>query len=484
MKGEKSGHLSHDVATLLIDAMAEGVFTLDKEGRITLWNRSMERISGYLAGEVLGKTCRVLGFNRCLQRQCPDNVNDCGIYAQGAVDGKECALRHRDGYDVPVMKSARVVRDPEDQVVGVVETVTDLTVLKAAERQVREAAVRLEEKHGLANLVGGSPAMEAVKAAIRAAAASEVTVLVQGESGTGKELVAGAIHFNSARAQRPLVTVNCGALPETLLESELFGHVEGAFTGAVRARKGRFEEAEGGTVFLDEIGELTSPVQVKLLRVLQQREIQRLGESRSRPVDIRIIAATHRDLFGEVHKGRFREDLYYRIKVFPVRVPPLRERREDLAMLIAHFIALQRNRTGKAISGVDEAAYRAMLQHPWPGNVRELENAIEHAFVLRAEGEIHPSDLPLELRRPDFIPPRSVRDSRISDGARPRLTPSRLLEELAACGWNKAEASRRLGLSRTALWQFMKRHGIPLTPPPDRPTPLGGERSGNRPADG
>jgi PAS domain S-box-containing protein len=455
MAERDASHLPDGVASLLIEAMAEGVFTLDREGRIALWNRSMERISGFQAQEVLGRSCRVLGFDRCLRRQCPKGVEDCGIYVQGAVDGKECVLRHRDGHDVPVMKSARVVRDGEGGVVGVVETVTDLTGLRAAQHQAREAVRRLEELHGFSRLVGRSAAMQRVTAAIRAAAASEATVLIQGESGSGKELVAGAIHFHSRRAQRPLVTVNCSALPETLLESELFGHAAGAFTGASRPRTGRFEEAEGGTLFLDEIGEFSPAIQIKLLRVLQQREIQRLGESRSRPIDIRVIAATHRDLYREVLAGRFREDLYYRIKVFPIGVPPLRERREDIPLLAAHFVARLRAATGKAITGLDPQAAAALQRHPWPGNVRELENAMEHAFVLCAGGRIALQDLPPEVQRP-AAPAGGLRPSNQEADA------LRLREVLAACGWNKAEAARRLGLSRTAVWKRMKKLGIPL----------------------
>jgi PAS domain S-box-containing protein len=452
-------------ADLMIDAMAEGVFTLDEAGRITLWNPAMERITGFRTEEVLGRSCQVLNFNRCLRNECPNGMADCGIFAYGKVDAKECALRHRDGHDVPVLKNARVVRDPGGRLLGVVETVTDLTRLKAAERQAEAARRRLGERHRLANLVGKSAGMQEVFDAVQLAAASDATVLICGESGTGKELVAGAIHHHSRRSGRPFVAVNCSALPESLLESELFGHVAGAFTGASRSRVGRFEEAEGGTLFLDEIGDISPFIQVKLLRVLQEREIQRVGDSRRRKVDIRVIAATHRDLAVQVADGSFRQDLYYRVKVFPIRIPPLRERREDIPLLVDHFRAKFNRRTGKSVAALAPEALRALLAWPWRGNVRELENAIEHGFVLCRGPEIVPADLPVEIRTGSRAPDSAGVDGPPSRRGRSPLDREQLLGLLAACDWNKAEVGRRSGYSRTAVWKFMKRWGIPLAPP-------------------
>ncbi len=452
-------------ADLMIDAMAEGVFTLDAAGLITLWNTAMERITGYRAEEVIGRSCRVLNFTRCLRKECPEGMADCGIFEYGKVDAKECALRHRDGHDVPVVKNARVVRDPSGRLLGVVETVTDLTRLKSVERQVEAARRRLGERHRFANLIGKSAAMQTVFDAVQQAAASDATVLVAGESGTGKELVAGAIHHHGRRAERPFVTVNCSALSESLLESELFGHVEGAFTGAIRSRVGRFEEADGGTLFLDEIGDISPFIQVKLLRVLQEREIERVGDSRRRKVDIRVIAATHADLARQVEAGSFRQDLYYRIKVFPIRLPPLRERREDIPLLIRHFLDKFNRQTGKAVESVALEAMRALMAWRWRGNVRELENAIEHGFVLCRGPRIELADLPVEIRAEPRVP-----DDVVTDGAlcarRTALDRQGLIDLLAACGWNKAEVGRRTGYSRTAIWKFMKRWGIPLEPPP------------------
>ncbi|MDD5205705.1 MAG: sigma 54-interacting transcriptional regulator [Desulfobacterales bacterium] len=458
---EKKQILDGPFAELLLQSMAEGVFTLNRRGEITTWNPSMERITGYRANEVLGKACSILSFNRCITRSCPSGFLDCGIFRKGTGTPKECSLRHKDGHDVPVVKNARVIKSSDGEAMGVVETLMDLTELKKARQLAEEAARRLGEKHRFENMVGKSDAMVQVFSTIRSAALSDATILIQGESGTGKELVAAAIHASGYRAERPLVTVNCTALPESLLESELFGHVRGAFTGAIRDRIGRFEEAQGGTLFLDEIAELSPLIQVKLLRVLQEKEIERVGESKKRKVDIRVIAATNRDLYKRVREGFFREDLYYRLKVFPIQLPPLRKRREDIPLLVAHFIRAQNEKEGKKIRGVSPESMKIFLDHPWPGNVRELENAIEHAFVLCTGEEIGVSDLPLELRRgPMNDAAAHPWDKDSQKAAKPNR--EELLHLLDACGWNKAEAGRRMGLSRTAIWKYMKRWGIPL----------------------
>jgi PAS domain S-box-containing protein len=451
----------------IIEAMGDGVFTLDRQGRITSWNPSMERISGFTAEEAMGQSCSILGCSRCFGRDCPADLEACGILEHGGAENSECLLQHKSGQDVPVIKNARAVRDEQGQIIGVVETVTDLSELHRARRRAEDAARRLGEVHRLDNIIGKSHAMQDVFQAIEAAAASDATVLIRGDSGTGKELVAGAIHYNSLRAKKPLVTVNCAALSESLLESELFGHVRGAFTGALRDRPGRFEEATGGTVFLDEIGELSPYIQVKLLRVIQEREIERVGESRRRPVDIRLIAATHRDLYSSVRSGGFREDLYYRLKVFPIALPRLQQRREDIPLLVSHFISRLNPRTGKRIEGLSQAALRALLDYPWPGNVRELENAIEHAFVLCRGGQIELHDLPVEIRQNNFRSAAAPGDGPGESSAPVRQRPSReqLQRLLDECDWNKAEVARRIGVSRTAVWKYLKKYGIGLQRP-------------------
>ncbi len=450
---------------LIIDSMADGVFTLDATGRISSWNASMERISGYSSAEALGQTCRLLKCNRCFGKKCPGSMQECGIYKHGKAKDDECLVRHKDGRDVPVIKNARAVRDENGSIIGVVETLTDLTELKKARRKAEEAARRLAETHRFGNIIGKSASMRQVFTAIKAAATSQANILIQGESGTGKELVAGAIHYNSALKNNPMVTVNCSALSESLLESELFGHVKGAFTGAMHDRVGRFEEADGGTVFLDEIGEISPFIQVKLLRVLQEREVERVGESRKRKINIRVVAATHRNLHDLVRQGHFREDLYYRLKVFPILIPPLREHKEDIPLLIDHFVEVQNKITGKTINGVSHEAMRILLDYAWPGNVRELENAIEHAFVLCEEEHIDVFDLPLEIRQMKYQPLPTASTRAFPVPRRKRPNKDELLELLDACQWNKAEVARRVGLSRTAIWKYMKKWDIPLQPP-------------------
>lgn len=458
--------LDPNFARLLLETMADGVFTLNDKGEITSWNASMERITGYTAEEALGKSCMFLNFSRCFSKTCPTGISQCGIFNQSAVDAKECFLRHKDGHDVSVVKSARTVRE-QDHIKGVVETVTDLTEFQKARQKAEEASLRLGERHRFENIIGKSDSMQAVFAAIKAVAVGETTVLIQGESGTGKELVAGAIHYNSERRNNPFVGVNCSALTESLLESELFGHAKGAFTGAVRDRTGRFEDAHGGTLFLDEIGEITPFIQVKLLRVLQERVIERVGESRKRKIDIRIIAATNKDLYTLVKNGSFREDLYYRLKVFPILIPPLRKRREDIPLLISHFIHFQNQKTGNRIAGVSQSAMRILMDYTWPGNVRELENAIEHAFVLCDGGYMDIFDLPVEMRQFEYQPSPSRMVSTKPPGGQTgkKLTRETLLDLLNNCQWNKAEVSRRVGVSRTAIWKYMKKWDIPLKRP-------------------
>ena len=300
--------------------------------------------------------------------------------------------------------------------------------------------------------------------AFKASAASDVSVLVQGESGTGKELVAKAIHATSMRRNMPLVTVNCSALSESLLESELFGHMKGSFTGAIQNRKGRFEEADEGTVFLDEIGEICPYIQIKLLRVLQQKEIERVGESRKRKIDIRIIAATNKELYTLVKEERFREDLYYRLKVFTILLPPLRDRKDDIPLLVSHFIGIFNKNTGKQIRELSPSAMRLFMDYHWPGNVRELENAIEHAFVLCDGAQIDVADLPVEMRFEKHHPAISGTPFASQDAHRPSRKLSReiLVDLLNACDWNKAEVARRCALSRASIWKYMKKWDIPL----------------------
>jgi two-component system, NtrC family, response regulator HydG len=460
---------------LLLESIGDGVFMLDLERRIILWNPAMERITGYQVTEVMGRSCRFLQFDQCFGRHCTGDLTQCQLYRSERVTTAECFLRHKEGHRVPVIKNARMVREKDGRIIGIVEVLTDLTALKRAHHQVAEAAERLGERFGFDRIVGRSQTLQPVFAAIRAAADSDASILIQGESGTGKELVAGAIHYHSKRRHGPLVVVNGAALSEPLLESELFGHARGAFTGAIDERTGRFEEADGGTVFLDEIGEISPLIQVKLLRVLQEHEIERVGESKKRRIDIRIIAATHRELSRLVQDGRIREDLYYRLKVFPIFLPPLRARREDIPLLVDHFRQLLNHKTGKRIASVSRSVMQLLMDHTWPGNVRELENAMAHAFVLCSTDCIEPADLPVEIRHPTTadLPNRGYPSAPSSRSVRTALTRETLVDLLTECSWNKAETARRLGVSRAAIWKYMKQWAIPqqMSDPPSKQLP-------------
>ena len=337
-------------------------------------------------------------------------------------------------------------------------------------RRLVDRKERLEEElcqaRGVHQLVGQSEALRRVRQMIQTAGGSEATVLIEGESGTGKEIIANAIHAQSKRSRGPLVKMNCAAVPETLLESELFGHEKGAFTGADRRRVGRFEQAEGGTLFLDEVCEMQPRLQAKFLRALQEREIERLGGSETIPVDVRIIAATNRDLQKALAEGVLREDLYYRLNVILLRVPPLRERMDDVPILAMHFVRKYAARESVPTASIAEEAMNVLLSYAWPGNVRELENAIERAVVLGRGQVLRPQDLPPQVHRR-------------GDERRPLIPAHLTLEEieklaiaqaLRLTGGNKSEAAERLGIHRTSIYDKMRRYGIAWNPAAGEPT--------------
>ncbi|WP_321493910.1 sigma 54-interacting transcriptional regulator [uncultured Desulfobacter sp.] len=449
-----------------LESMGDGVFVLDPTGKIVAWNPAMEAITGYSSREIKGKSCRILKFSKCFGKDCPSGMHDCKILQTGKVIPTECVISHRNGHLLEVSKNARVIRDDSGQIMGVIETVTDLTELKNTRLKIEQAARRLGELNRLGGIIAKSEVMQNVFSFIKASAACETSIFIQGESGTGKELVAGAIHSIGERKDKPMITVNCSALSESLLESELFGHVKGAFTGAVRDRIGRFEQADQGTIFLDEIGEISPYIQIKLLRVLQEKEIERVGDSKKHKVNIRIITATNKDLKSRVDEGFFREDLYYRLKVFPIYLPPLRNRREDIPLLVDHFIKLNNKISGQTVTGMAEPARKVFMKYSWPGNIRELANAIEHAFVLCSDNQIDLKDLPLEISGqnttyaaplPRYPKPASPRKKQ-----RESLDRDSLLTILTESGWNKAEAARRSGFSRAAIWKYMKKWNIPM----------------------
>jgi two-component system response regulator AtoC len=346
-----------------------------------------------------------------------------------------------------------------------------LVVARAAERKrLRDEAAslrrELEGVHAFHNLVGKSARMREVYRLLEQAAGLDITVLLGGETGTGKELAARAIHYHSSRKERRFVAVNCGALPPDLVESELFGHARGAFTGATSAKPGLFEEAAGGTLFLDEVGELPLPTQVKLNRALQEKEIRRVGDNAPSKVDVRVIAATHRDLKAEVQAGRFREDLYYRLHVFPIRLPPLRERLEDVPLLAAHFLEKHARAMRRELDGFEPEALRALTSYAWPGNVRELENAVERAVAVCTGPAVRERDLPAELSQAPAAGhlPGAVLASmpyrEAVEQAHDRISREYLVALLREFQGNVTKAAARAGMERESLHRLLKKHGL------------------------
>ncbi|HOP36411.1 MAG TPA: sigma 54-interacting transcriptional regulator, partial [Syntrophales bacterium] len=371
----------------ILESISDGVFTVDGQWRITSFNRAAEEITGVSRREAVGRRCSdVLRSSMC--------GSDCALQKTlktgKPVVGRSGYIIDADGDRIPISVSTAVLRDGEGRVIGGAETFRDLTEVETLRRE-------LEGKFRAGDLTSRSPLMQRLFEVLPAVAASPSTVLILGETGTGKELVARTIHSLSPRNRGPFVAVNCGALPDTLLESELFGYKAGAFTGARKDKPGRFALADGGTLFLDEISEVSPALQVRLLRVLQDRTYEPLGSTRSETADVRVIAATNEDLAERVRSGLFREDLYYRVNVVRLELPPLRRRKEDIPLLADQFIARFNHLQGKNVSGITPEALSLLMAYDWPGNIRELENAIERAFILVDDGTIGLPHLPREV---------------------------------------------------------------------------------------
>jgi len=438
---------AEEVAAIL-DSIADGVFTIDRDFRITSFNAAAEKITGFTADEAIGEHCYNIFRTSVCQGGC---LLDESIRTGRLITGLELTILNRQNEEVPISVSAAVLRNKQGEVIGGVETFRDLTAVEGLRREIRG-------RYRLHDLVSKNNRMQDIFALIAEVAPSGATVLIRGETGTGKELLARAIHEESPRREGPFVKVNCGALPDTLLESELFGHVAGAFTDARADRVGRFELAAGGTIFLDEIGDTSPAMQVKLLRILQDGQFEPIGSNETRTTDARVIAATHRDLQMLLARGTFREDLFYRINTVVLQVPPLRERREDIPLLIEHFIERFNNLMGKDVHRVSGAALRALLHHAWPGNVRELEHALEHAFILAKDPVIGAELLPASLRQPAAAEVRTAADDSSTALAE---TERQVIEAaLRRNRWNRLAASRELGMSRTTLWRKMRKLGI------------------------
>lgn len=434
--GGPCGHLEH-LATIL-DSVADGVFTVDQEMRITWFNRAAEEITGFSREEALGQSCcEIFRSNICFTH-CP--VREALASGEDVVN-RQVDILDRDNREIPISVSASVLRDADGNPVGGVETFRDLSQIEALKREV-------EGRFTFQDMVSRDPRMRQLFDILPDVAASDATVLLQGESGTGKELFARALHDLSPRREGPLVVVNCGALPEPLLEAEIFGAKRGAYTGSVEDRAGRLEQAEGGTLFLDEIGDLPLALQVKLLRVLENREYQPLGARKPRRADVRFVAATHRDLEEMVADGTFRRDLFFRINVVNLKIPPLRERPEDVPLLLD--VALDRfNRAyGKRIGGFSPEALDFLLNHDYSGNVRELFNLVERAVILCRDTTIGAESLPARRERP-----QNTNDA-VLIGRRPTVV--QLQELLRRHRGNKTAVARELGINRTTLWRWLK----------------------------
>ena len=432
----------------ILDSVNEGVFTVDQDWRITAFNTAAERITRVSRREAIGsRCCDVFRANIC-EKSCALRRT---MASGKPIVNATAHIINQQGERVPIRISTALLKDSAGQIIGGVETFQDLTLVEQLRKELRA-------RYTFEDIVGRSPAMNRLFELVPLVAQSNSTVLIEGPSGTGKELFARAIHNLSARRKKPFVAVNCAALPDTLLESELFGHKAGAFTDAKRDKPGRFALAEGGTIFLDEIGDISPAMQVRLLRVLQEKMVEPLGGVRAVPIDVRVVAATNKKLLEEVRAGRFRDDLYYRIRVVHFELPGLKQRREDIPLLVKFLIAKFNRLQDKNIAGVSDEVLTRLMEHDYPGNVRELENIIEQAFVLCRGEWIELNHLPLELR------PTSGR----SGEGRPPMRLATIekmciTEALQRHGGNRRLTARELGIDVSTL--FRKIRSLSIVPP-------------------
>ena len=432
----------------ILSSIADGVFTVDSEWKITSFNRAAEKITGINRDEAIGRHCwdvfrASICENRCTLRRTMETgepVVNQGIFIVNA-----------EGDRIPVSISTALLREEEGEVIGGVETFRDLSV-------VEELRKELEGRHSFLDIISKNQEMQRLFGILEQVAESNATVLLAGESGTGKELFAKAIHSLSPRKTGPLITLNCGALPDTLLESELFGYKAGAFTDAKKDKPGRLALAKGGTLFLDEIGDISPALQIRLLRILQDKVYEPLGSTKPEKADVRIVTATHRNLEELVEKGTFRRDLYYRINVVKLVLPPLRERKEDIPLLADHFIRKFNRLNGKEIQGLSSEVLAILMSGDFPGNIRELENIVEYATVVCKEALINIGHLPDHLRPVSGASNRALakgfndRDLSWSD-----LERRFILETLEKNAWNKSATAAQMGIHTSTLWRKMKR---------------------------
>ncbi|QTA79358.1 PAS modulated sigma54-dependent transcriptional regulator, Fis family [Desulfonema limicola] len=387
----------------VVDTIQEGVMIVNPEGVIISINQAFEEITGYRQDEILGRPCSTLNCSSCELVRNEVSCHWCVMFKRGQLKKQKCSLIRKDGQAVNILKNASVLKDRKGEVIGAVETITDITDLIEKEAQIEIYKKELDSEDRFHGIIGISASMQHMFELIENAAQSDAPVIIYGESGTGKELAARAIHKAGVRKKGPYIKVNCASLNESLLESELFGHVKGAFTGAHRSREGRFEASAGGDIFLDEIGDLPLSTQVKLLRVLEEKVVERVGDQQPIKVDVRIISATNRDLADLIRKGKFREDFFYRINVIPIKIPPLRERLEDIPLLAQSFFNRISLKSSKKIQGISNQALDLLMKYHWPGNVRELKSAFEFAFVSCKSSMISPEHLPGTIVSPGAL---------------------------------------------------------------------------------
>jgi len=447
-----SSHGPRGCQDVILDSINEGVFTVDLDWRITVFNRAAERITGVLREAAIGRPCsEVLRADICEKHCALKRTLSTGEPVVNAT----ARIHSEDGRRIPLRISTALLKDNDGRLIGGVETFQDLS-------QIEELQKELESHYTFEDIVGRSPAMMQLFELLPQIAESNSTVLIEGASGTGKELFAQAIHNLSPRKNNRFVVVNCAALPDTLLESELFGHKAGAFTDARRDKPGRFDVADKGTIFLDEVGDISPAMQARLLRVLQERRIEPLGSVEPMDVDVRVVAATNKGLSRLVRAGRFREDLFYRIRVVHLELPDLRQRREDIPLLVDHLVAKFNRLQGKDIAGVSDEVMARLMEHDYPGNVRELGNIIEQAFVLSRGGLIEPHHLPPELR------PKGP--SGAGDWGGPMtlaaLERRQIADALRRHKGNRKRTARELGVDTSTLYRKIRLLEIE-TPPTD-----------------
>lgn len=428
----------------ILNSIAEGVITVDKTFKVNFINRAAEEIMGYKKDEVVGQFCKYILKCELCQTKCPIGIvleTGNNLYDYSSV------IYDKDGNKKPIKLNAAILKNSDQIPVGGVISFRDLSELE----NIKKQSNLISNFYGI---IGHSKTMQEIFNLIMEISESDATVLIIGESGTGKELIANAIQATSTRKNKPFLKVNCSVFPQNLLASELFGHVKGAFTDAVRDRPGRFELADGGTIFLDEVAEMPLQTQIQLLRVLQEGTFERVGESITRKVDVRVIAATNLEIQKALREGKLREDLYYRLNVIPVSVPPLRERKEDIPHLVKHFIETYSRLYRKNIPDISDEALELLMKYTWPGNVRELENVIEYAVVrTKNENQIGLINLPSSIKeyQKEKSPARKIFKNE---------NAASLLSALEKHKWNKTKAAKELGIGRTTLWRLLRELNI------------------------